>query len=79
MRFYQFEYRLQEADKVTGEVTISDTIREWFGSEREAVIRRMELFKAGRLAGKKKDNPIWPADVPTDKQSLLAWLRRECV
>lgn len=79
MRFYQFEYRLQDTDKVTGEVTISPTIREWFGSEREAVVRRLELFKAGRLAGKKKDNEIWPVDVPTDKQSLLAWLRRECV
>ena len=79
MRFYQFEYRLQETDKVTGEVTVSDTIREWFGSERDAVIRRMEFFKAGRLAGKKKDNEIWPVDVPTAKADLLAWLRRECV
>lgn len=79
MRFYQFEYKLQDTDKVTGETTVSETIREWFGSEREAVIRRMEFFKAGRLAGKKKDNPIWPVDIPTDKKGLLAWLRRECV
>lgn len=78
MRFYQFEYRLLEVDKISGEQTITPK-REWYGSEREAVIRRLDLFKKGQLDGKKKDNPIWPIDVPTDKQSLLAWLRRECV
>lgn len=79
MRFYQFEYRTKTTDKITGETTVSGTIREWFGSERDAVVRRMELFRAGSLAGKKKDNEIWPVDVPTDKESLLAWLRQECV
>jgi hypothetical protein len=78
MRFYQFEYRELITDKVSG-VQVEVPHREWFGSEREAVIRRLELFKAGKLAGKKKDNEIWPVDVPTDKQSLLAWLRKECV
>lgn len=78
MKFYRFKYRLKDTNKVTGEVTISEPIVEWFGSEREAVVRRMELFKADRLAGKKKDNEIWLFEVPTDKLGLLAWLRKHC-
>jgi hypothetical protein len=77
MRFYQFEYKLKVVDKISGVVDVVPK-REWFGSEREAVIRRLELFKSGQLVGKKKDNEIWGIDIPTDKQGLLAWLRSEC-
>lgn len=79
MRLYQFDYRTTETDRVSGEVRVSNVIREWFPSEREAVVRRLALFKAGKLVGKKKDNPVWPVDIPTDKKGLLAWLRQECV
>jgi hypothetical protein len=48
---------------------------EWFGSEREAVVRRLHLFKGGGLSGKKGDQEIWAIDIPTDKRGLLAWLQ----
>lgn len=54
-------------------------INEWFGSERDAVVRRLELWNAGKLVGKKKDHEIWPVDIPTRKEDLLAWLRVNCV
>lgn len=54
-------------------------ITEWFGSERDAVVRRLALFNAGELHGKKKDHEIWPVDVPTRKEDLLAWLNKEAV
>ena len=47
MRFYELTYQLKLVDKISGETTISDLNREWYGSEREAVVRRLELFKAG--------------------------------
>lgn len=50
-------------------------IIEWFGSEREAVVRRIALFDSGVLKGKKLDHKIWAVDIPTDKRSLLAWLQ----
>lgn len=80
MQFYQLEYRLKLVDKMS---PVGDYVaipkREWFGSERAAVTRRLELFKAGQLVGKKKDNPIWPVDVPTRKEDLLAWLNKNAV
>ena len=84
MRIYQFEYKLRPPDMfpAPGQMLIINPdypIREWFASEREAVVRRLELFKAGKLLGKKSDHEIWPVDIPTDKQGLLAWLRQECV
>jgi hypothetical protein len=53
--------------------------REWFGSERDAVVRRLDLFNKGLLLGKKADHTIDPVDVPTAKADLLVWLNRECV
>lgn len=83
MRFYKFEFTLrppglfpepgQDGPAYGGMCT------EWFGSEREAVVRRLELFKAGKLLGKKKDHEIWPVDIDTSKFGLLAFLQRECV
>ncbi len=78
MRFYQFEYRERVVDKISG-VQVEVPHNEWFGSEREAVVRRLSLFKAGKLVGKKKEHPIWPVDIPTDKRGLLAFLRKEVV
>lgn len=75
MRFYEFTYRLRIVDRITSEVTISGPIREWFGSERDAVVRRLELYKAAALPGRKKDHEIWPVDIPTDKKGLLRWLQ----
>ena len=76
MRFYQLEYRELITDKITG-VQVIVPHHEWFGSERDAVVRRLDLFKAGKLAGKKTEHFIWPVDIPTRKEDLLAWLRRE--
>lgn len=81
MQFYQFEYYTHEIDKITGNPITELPVahREWFGAERDAVKRRLELWNAGKLTGKKKDHTIWPVDVPTRKEDLLAWLNRECV
>lgn len=54
-------------------------ISEWFASEREAVTRRLTLFKEGKLAGLKKDHTIEMHCIPVRKQELLEWLRSECV
>lgn len=72
MRFYQFEYTHVD------DSSDAPTHSEWFGSEREAVVRRLGLFKAGKLRGNKSSHHIWPVDIPTDKQGLLAWLKAEC-
>lgn len=71
MRFYQFEFTLKDD---TPDTPIHS---EWFGSERVATMRRLELFKRGALRGKKSSHPIWPVDIPTDKQGMLAWLTSE--
>ena len=77
MRFYQLEYLPADGALVAGmEHTWT---REWFSSDREAVVRRLELFKAGQLRGKKNDAQIWPVDIATDKRGLLAFLREEAV
>lgn len=79
MQFYQLEYTPKVFDKVLGEEFALTPKREWFGSERAAVVRRLELFKAGQLHGKKKDHSIWPIDVPTRKEDMLAWLNQNAV
>ncbi len=47
---------------------------EWFCSRREAVVRRLELFKAGKLHGRKNDHPIAMVDMPTRKREIVQWL-----
>ena len=77
MRFYQLEYLPADGALVAGmEHTWT---REWFSSDREAVVRRLELLKMGKLRGKKSDAKIWPFDIPVDKRGLLAFLRAEAV
>jgi hypothetical protein len=82
MRFYQLEY-ISSAGIIVPHHEGADMsfprVREWFASDREAVVRRLELFKAGKLRGKKDDAKIWPFDIPTDKRGLLAFLRAEAV
>lgn len=50
---------------------------EWFKSEREAVVRRMELYKLGKLVGKKREAKIWGVEVPTRHIELVAWLNKQ--
>lgn len=81
MRFYQLEFTLKVnnlLDDLLG-AAAPDTRREWFGSERDAVVRRLGLFNKGLLLGKKADHTIEAVDVPTVKADLLLWLNRECV
>jgi len=84
MRFYKFEFTLRQPG-LFPEPGQEDPIanagspqREWYGSEREAVVRRLELFKAGKLLGNKKDHEIWLVDIDTSKPGMLAFLQREC-
>lgn len=81
MQLYLFEYTTYVIDPVSGRPVRELTVhkKEWFGSERAAVVRRLELFKADLLCGKKKDNEIWPVEVPTRKADLLAWLNENAV
>lgn len=76
MRFYQLEYHLKGRPLFVGDRL---SRREWFGAERGAVVRRLDLFKTGMLRGKKADHPVEAVDVPTVKADLLVWLNRECV
>lgn len=73
MRFYQFESKRKiiERGHTVGELTITT----WHGTEREAVQLRGTLFKAGQLAGLKRESKIYPVDVPTDKAGLLKFLQ----
>lgn len=72
-----FQYSSEEIKKYVTEYvnTQYPPVSEWFGSERDAVVRRLKLFNDGMLEGKKGDHVIWPVDIPTDKQGLLAWLK----
>ena len=82
MRFYQLEYISSEGTLVAhheGADFIFPRVREWFASDREAVVRRLDLFKNGKIRGKKADAKIWPCDIPVDKRGLLAFLRAEAV
>jgi hypothetical protein len=50
---------------------------EWFTSERKAAVRRLELFRFGKLGGKKREAKIWGVDIPTDHVGLVEWLNDE--
>lgn len=80
MRVYQLTYlthaAVLEAEMQGGE---PKSTREWFPSERAAVVRRLGLVTGGKLAGKKTTHEIWPVDIPTNKQDLLSWLNKEGV
>lgn len=70
MKIYRLDYRLATSPD-------SSHITEWFTSERAAVVRRLELFSKGRLAGKKREHEIWGVEVPTRKTELVGWLNAE--
>ena len=83
MKLYRLEYKetlhVLEATDTNGYVynpQLVDRV-EWFTSDRGAVIRRLELFKLGKLVGKKRGAMIWGVDVPTRKAELVAWLNKE--
>ena len=69
MNFYKLSYIRSDAD----------VINEWFSSERDAIVRRLTLFKEGALDGQKKDHLIEAHQIPVRKVDLLEWLRTECV
>lgn len=78
MRFYQLIYETNslsydDKDKQSNQYT------EWFGSERDAVIRRAALFKTGTIVGLKRKQTIDPIDVPTDKAGLLKFLQSNII
>lgn len=73
MRFYQLE-AIHKGTDPQGDPTPL-TIPEWQATERAAVIRRNELFKAGKLYGLKRESLITPVDIPTDKPGLLKFLQ----
>ena len=73
MRFYQLVY----ATPITyGEgLDVEEVKAEWFGTEREGVVRRGELFKGGKNAGLKREAKIKIVEVPSDKKGLLNFLK----
>lgn len=73
MRFYQLEVKQNTA--VSEDVLIVETVTHWFGTERDAVIARNQMFKEGKLVGLKREQVIYPVDVPTDKAGLLKFLQ----
>ncbi len=73
MKIYRLDYRLASADPYDH----SGMTTEWFTSERAAVVRRLELFSKGCLAGKKREHEIWGVEVPTRKTELVGWLNAE--
>lgn len=73
MKLHTLHYTIKvtEADG-----TIKNVIKvEWFGTEREAIQRRGTVFAAGNCVGLKRQQMIYPVDVPTKKEDLLAWLQ----
>ena len=66
MRLHTLHYTVKETNGVKVE---------WFGTEREAIQRRGELFASGVCVGLKRQQMIYPVDVPTKKEDLLDWLR----
>lgn len=84
MRVYELTYKTigqvppsQDADPDAVPLRNEIRVREWFPSEREAVVRRLDLFKRGLMLGKKSDAVIEAVDIPTDKRGLLNFLNGE--
>ena len=77
MRLYQIEMRVKDVQLPSADpnqATTYQVVTEWVGTEREAVVRRSEMFKAGRLVGMKREQLIHLIDVPVDKAGLLGFL-----
>jgi len=83
MKVYRLEYKetlhILEGTDTSGYSYIPKVLDqvEWFKSEREAVVRRMELYKLGKLVGKKREAKIWGVEVPTRHIELVAWLNKQ--
>lgn len=84
MRIYRLEYKetihvLEGTPDSNGYVYAPKVVDrvEWFTSERGAAIRRLELFKLGKLVGKKRDAKVWGEEIDTRKAGLVAWLNSE--
>lgn len=78
MRIYRLDYKLVNSPAVDSNPAVNGYPNalhtEWFTSERTAVVRRLELYKGGKLLGKKKDAEVWGVEVPTKKAELVEWL-----
>lgn len=82
MKFYQLTYKrkpkpigfINETAICPDGQESGSSQAEWFGTERDAVRRRGELYKAGALVGMKREAKIDPVEVPTDKAGLLRFL-----
>jgi len=72
MRFYQLEAHVPDLNEAGEPVPSPQCI--WFGTERDAIVARNEMFKAGKLLGLKRASEIQPIDVPTDKAGLFKFL-----
>lgn len=83
MKVYRLEYKetlhVLEGTDDNGYAYVPKVLEqvEWFKSDREAVVRRMELFKLGKLVGKKRDAKVWGVEVPTRHIELVAWLNEQ--
>lgn len=71
MRFYKLTYATHEDHEPRSVV-------EWYSSERLALNRRMELFKSGKLAGRRLDQKIEIHNIGPLKEQMLIWLRKHC-
>ena len=74
MRFYQLEAKKSAPTPEDPAAVV--TFTQWFGTERDATITRNKLFQAGGLVGLKREQIIYPTDVPTDKAGLLKFLQQ---
>jgi len=78
MRFYKVRLGVKHYNPEDSQ-DVCRFVTEWFGSERDAVIKRLELFKDGKLIGKKNYHHILSYDIATSKAGLLEFLREEVV
>ena len=80
MKIYRLDYKtllhvLEGTDSNGYNYTPKELAQtEWFTSERAAAVRRLELFKLGKLVGKKRSAEIWGIDIDTRKVGLVDWL-----
>lgn len=72
MKFYVLSYTLQTVNE-KAEIAKTDH-KEWFTSERSAVIRRQELSKAGLI--RRNESPITYFDIQPRHHELCAFLNK---
>lgn len=74
MRFYQLETK-QKVKVPESEEQSTVVMPFWFGTERDAIVERNKLHQSGKTVGLKREQMIYPVDVPTDKAGLLKFLQ----